>query len=310
MLNEIVESNKGNQLLVGRKISEISLHIKENISTLKKTKDKYNDSKTTYNSLKWYQFIKKSKCKRDMQSAINELTIANSEAIGEIFKILGEILELIFLCFSIPMELIVRMGKWVVKGFEERDNRMGMLTDYVSDLAANNIGSKKENTLNRMAKGSFRLLIFLATIGAIVFVISSIVKSSKNKKLEKPIRNEIENVNLEMPVINNSINTEIPEIDFIEPMDFDVPIDSEIQDNLNSDLIDSNLIEENIFGSEEASVQTENINTYESIIDTANQIAPSDNIANDEENIEMEVNQETVEPTVIDSTEEVIIPDE
>ena len=61
MLNEIVESNKGNQLLVGRKISEISLHIKENISTLKKTKDKYNDSKTTYNSLKWYQFIKKSK---------------------------------------------------------------------------------------------------------------------------------------------------------------------------------------------------------------------------------------------------------
>lgn len=310
MLNEIVESNKSNQLLVGRKISEISLHIKENISTLKKTKDKYNDSKTTYNSLKWYQFIKKSKCKRDMQSAINELTIANSEAIGEIFKILGEILELIFLCFSIPMELIVRMGKWVVKGFEERDNRMGMLTDYVSDLAANNIGSKKENTLNRMAKGAFRLLIFLATIGAIVFVISSIVKSSKSKKLEKPIRNEIENVYLEMPVINNSINTEIPEIDFIEPMDFDVPIDSEIQDNLNSDLIDSKLIEENIFGSEEASVQTENINNYESIIDTANQIAPSDNIANDEENIEMEVNQETVEPTVIDSTEEAIIPDE
>lgn len=309
MLNEIVESNKSNQLLVGRKISEISLHIKENISTLKKTKDKYNDSKTTYNSLKWYQFIKKSKCKRDMQSAINELTIANSEAIGEIFKILGEILELIFLCFAIPMELIVRMGKWVVKGFEERDNRMGMLTDYVSDLAANNIGSKKENTLNRMAKGAFRLLIFLATIGAIVFVISSIVKSSKSKKLEKPIRNEIENVYLEMPVINNSINTEIPEIDFIEPMDFDVPIDSEIQDNLNSDLIDSKL-EENIFGSEEASVQTENINNYESIIDTANQIAPSDNIANDEENIEMEVNQETVEPTVIDSTEEAIIPDE
>lgn len=185
---DLVPTNENSKTLVLGKISEISIKIKNASLELREAKDYLESINNEFEDTPWWRFIKKKKLKNELDKAERKLVLANSEAILQIFHILGYILELILLCFFIPMDLVQKTGQWVAQGFEDRDAKMVGLIGAISVLA------KDKGTKRKMLclRGILRIIIVLILITAISFGIYKFVSH----------RNTVETQNQEI-VINN-----------------------------------------------------------------------------------------------------------
>ena len=132
--------NKPRTLVLG-KISKITNEIVKAKSVVKAAKDRAILAQREYDNTAGIHFFRKSKLKKEYQRAMDDLTIANSEAIIQNLKIMGYIIELIPLCFCIPMDLIQGTVLWVTNGFSERDNIIRLFIN--SDLTKYLMPSKE-----------------------------------------------------------------------------------------------------------------------------------------------------------------------
>lgn len=155
------------------KISEIKKEIEVTRNELQEAKNKYLSKKNEYNMTSKIRFFKRHKLKEEYENAMYELTIANSEALAKNFKIIGWTLELVLLCFFIPMELIKRTAQWCADGFEKRDKICDGMMDFMIIL-----------------KGLLRIFICAMIIVVIVFSVFIILKISSNKKINAKLEQQ------------------------------------------------------------------------------------------------------------------------
>lgn len=181
MSYEIAEYEKPKTLVLG-KMSAIKNEIQEAHKALQEAKDRCKSLRSQYNDTGWWRLIKRSKLKKELESAMHDLTIANTEALIQNFKIMGYIIELMLLCFLIPMDGIQKTVQWCAAGFEERDARVASLVRKIIPLFEQN-KQKRQNKPN-ILEGVVRILIVAIALGLIIFGIARLVLHKKSAALE------------------------------------------------------------------------------------------------------------------------------
>lgn len=178
MSYEIAEYEKPKTLVLG-KMSAIKNEIQEAHKALQEAKDRCKSLRSQYNDTGWWRFFKRSKLKKELEFAMHDLTIANSEALIQNFKIMGYIIELMLLCFLIPMDGIQKTVQWCAAGFEERDARFSSLVRKIIPL----FEQKRQNKPN-ILEGVVRILVVAVALGLIIFGITRLVLHKKSAALE------------------------------------------------------------------------------------------------------------------------------
>lgn len=181
MSYEITEYEKPKTLVLG-KMSAIKNEIQEAHKALQEAKDRCASLRSQYINIRGFHPIKKHKLKKELEFAMHDLTIANSEALIQNFKIMGYIIELMLLCFLIPMDGIQKTVQWCAAGFEERDARTASLVRKIIPLFEQN-KQKRQNKPN-ILKGVVRILIVAVALGLIIFGIARLVLHKKSAALE------------------------------------------------------------------------------------------------------------------------------
>lgn len=179
--NELIGIDcKGKKTIVSRKRAEILQEIKKTWNELQEKKDAAEMAKNNYYNTPWYHPIKRAQNKKKSKEAMDNLTMANSETIIQILKIIGEVVEFAFFCFLIPMDLIERMGRWVCDGFSRRDAATAELIDYVSSM---------DNPKPNILKGFLRIIFIVVLVLFLVFIANKIF-FHKDKEIQAPVNNE------------------------------------------------------------------------------------------------------------------------
>lgn len=181
MSYEITEYEKPKTLVLG-KMSAIKNEIQEAHKALQEAKDRCASLRSQYINIRGFHPIKKHKLKKELEFAMHDLTIANSEALIQNFKIMGYIIELMLLCFLIPMDGIQKTVQWCAAGFEERDARVASLVRKLIPLFEQN-KQKRQNKPN-ILEGVVRILIVAIALGLIIFGITRLVLHKKSAALE------------------------------------------------------------------------------------------------------------------------------
>ena len=181
MSYEIAEYEKPKTLVLG-KMSAIKNEIQEAHKALQEAKDRCKSLRSQYINISGFHPIKKHKLKKELEFAMHDLTIANSEALIQNFKIMGYIIELMLLCFLIPMDGIQKTVQWCAAGFEERDARFSSLVRKIIPLFEQN-KQKRQNKTN-ILEGVVRILIVAVALGLIIFGIARLVLHKKSAALE------------------------------------------------------------------------------------------------------------------------------
>lgn len=158
--------NKPRTLVLG-KISKITNEIVKAKSVVKAAKDRAILAQREYDNTAGIHIFRKSKLKKEYQRAMDDLTIANSEAIIQNLKIMGYIIELIPLCFCIPMDLIQRTVLWVTNGFSERDKRFTSFAKKTIPLFEQSKRPQKSGI--NISRGFSRLFIVCIVVAIAAF---------------------------------------------------------------------------------------------------------------------------------------------
>lgn len=174
---DIIPYNKPKTIVLG-KMAEIKTKIVEAHGALQKAKEHAITARDAYNKVPWYRPFKHNRLKKEYQNAMNDLTIANSEALIQNFKILRHIIELILLTSCIPMDGIQKIGQWVATGFEERDARFSSFVIKIIPFFEQN--KRKLREKKNILEGVFRIILIIFVVALIIFAISMFVLKKKS----------------------------------------------------------------------------------------------------------------------------------
>lgn len=172
MGNDLLFQGEKKKTLVVKQISKIKTEIQNAYNTLQEARGKLEQARYDYESTSKWHFLKRKRLKQKYESANHDLVMANAEANIQIFKILGYTLELIVLCFFIPMDLIQRTGQWCAAGFEKRDAKMAsMIRSLIPILNENGHHGKKGKSKSKynVLEGVLRILIAILIGGGVLF---------------------------------------------------------------------------------------------------------------------------------------------
>lgn len=174
---DIIPYNKPKTIVLG-KMAEIKTKIVEAHGALQKAKEHAIAARDAYNKVPWYRPFKHNRLEKEYQNAMNDLTIANSEALIQNFKILRHIVELILLTFCIPMDGIQKIGQWIATGFEERDARFSCFVIKIIPFFEQN--KRKLREKKNILEGVFRIILIISVVALIIFSISMFVLKKKS----------------------------------------------------------------------------------------------------------------------------------
>jgi hypothetical protein len=120
---------------VRSKISHLFREIEKSTNEISTARDNAIKARNDYNRISAIHFIKRHKQRKKLENAKLDIQIANSNVSITIMKIVRDSLEIILLCFALPMDLIQKMGQWVATGFSKRDEKLLNLTENVTKIA-------------------------------------------------------------------------------------------------------------------------------------------------------------------------------
>lgn len=160
------------------KISKIINEITEATSAVSVARNRVTQARNEYENTSGIHFFRKSKLKKEYQRAMDDLTIANSEVIIQILKIMGYTIELIPLCFCLTMDLIQGIVLWVANGFSERDKRFASFAKKTIPLFEQNKRPQKSGI--NISKGLSRLFRVCIVVAIIIFGFQKIWMHNKN----------------------------------------------------------------------------------------------------------------------------------
>ena len=180
------------------KISNVRNEIKSARLELETAKNNYKAVCYELNVTSGWHFIKRRRLEREKREKMDALTLANSEALIQNFKIMGYMVEMVFLCFCMPMDLLQKVGRWVWSGFAERDEiingqerRLIGLTKVVCSEVKN---TQKKGSIGR---GIVRLIIVILITSGISFGICEFVYKRNLSKSESAAEKSLEESNIE-----------------------------------------------------------------------------------------------------------------
>ena len=107
---------------------------------------------------------------------MDNLVIANSEALIQQFKILGYILALIVLALFIPADAIIKTRNWVIDGFDESNEKMA---NIAKAMTLYNKNKRPQKSGINISRGFFRLFIVCIVVAIAAF---GIHKARMHKK--------------------------------------------------------------------------------------------------------------------------------
>lgn len=174
MGNDLLFQGEKKKTFVVKRVLKIKEEIQSSYNALQEAKSDLEQARYDYNSTSKIRIFKKRRLKREYEEANRKLIVANAEANIQIFKILGYTLELIVLCFLIPMDLIQRTGQWCAAGFEKRDAKMAsMIRSLIPILNENGHHGKKGKSKSKskynILEGVLRILIAILIGSGVVF---------------------------------------------------------------------------------------------------------------------------------------------
>lgn len=174
MGNDLLFQGEKKKTFVVKRVLKIKEEIQSSYNALQEAKSDLEQARYDYNSTSKIRIFKKRRLKREYEEANRKLIVANAEANIQIFKILGYTLELIVLCFLIPMDLIQRTGQWCAAGFEKRDAKMtSMIRSLIPILNENGHHGKKGKSKSKskynILEGVLRILIAILIGSGVVF---------------------------------------------------------------------------------------------------------------------------------------------
>lgn len=303
---EITTYDKPKTIVLG-KMSEIKNEIVEVRSALQDAKDRCVRAQSNYDDVPGWRIFKKRKMEKEYQRAMNDLAIANSDAIIQNFKIMGYIIELILLCFCLPMDLMQKTVQWVASGFEERDTRFSSFVQKTIPLFEANKNRGKTGV--NLSKGFFRILIVCISIILAILGIRKLV--SHKKDVVVPIEPDITQVSetetiesLQEKIIELESSINALKENIVEPSITDEEINSnntnqdtgiELNEELSEEEIEEQKIDQNETELIEQETVIEETETVEEIED-AEEI-----MKNNQENLNsdsaIEVSTESLEQT-------------
>ena len=196
---------------VFQKQAEIINQIKETLNSTSEAKNNAINASTAYDQTNPLKIFTRHKLKKQRNLAERQLLYANSDAIISIFKILAYILELILLCFLIPMGLIQQLYNWVSEGFTQRDENFNHLVGAVGQIAKHVGGnSNRGSSGGSTSKGFIRLFIVLIIwTGIILGIFFALNSSKKNKSKETPAKEIVNEEKVPvLPVTEEIIETQ------------------------------------------------------------------------------------------------------
>ena len=172
MGNDLLFQGEKKKTFVVKRVLKIKEEIQSSYNALQEAKRDLEQARYDYNSTSKIRIFKKRRLKREYEEANRKLIVANAEANIQIFKILGYTLELIVLCFLLPMDLIQRTKQWCRARFEKRDARMtSMIRSLIPILNENGHHGKKGKSKSKynILEGVLRILIAILIGGGVLF---------------------------------------------------------------------------------------------------------------------------------------------
>lgn len=116
------------------KIRALVADINQTHEKIIEAKNAAADAERIYASTGKIHFIKRHKQKQEMERAFRNLQLVQADSTASTLRIVRDVVGIVLLCFALPMDLIQKLGGWVVHGFKKRDEELADLSDDVTNL--------------------------------------------------------------------------------------------------------------------------------------------------------------------------------
>lgn len=122
------------ETFVKGKITALIVDINQTHDRIVEARNTAYDAEKTYESTGKIHFVKRSRQKKEMERAYRKLQVAQADSTASTLRIVRDVVGIVLLCFALPMDLIQKLGGWVVHGFKKRDEEIADLSDDVTNL--------------------------------------------------------------------------------------------------------------------------------------------------------------------------------